>query len=90
MVIKHTGLETEHRRDLASVSNGATLLRVLGSKAGEDKSEAHGAYQTDCPAKDRDGADGGQCRRQQRDATPHHVAGHHTCTGDKANLLARI
>ena len=90
MVIEHTGLETEHRRDLASVRNGATLLRVLGGETGKHEGQAHGTHQTDGPAENGNGTYGSQCRRQQRYAAPHHVAGHHTSTGDKANLLARI
>ncbi len=90
VVVEHTGLETEYRRNFTGVGNGATLLRVLGSEAGENEGEAHGAYQTDSPAEYRNGTYVGQCRRQQCDTAPHHVAGHYTCTGDKADLLARI
>ena len=90
VVVEHTGLETEHRRDLAGVGDGAALLRVLGGEAGKHEGQAHGADQADGPAEHRDGTYGGQGRGQQCNTAPHHVAGHHTCTGDKADLLARI
>ncbi len=43
MVVEHTGLEAEHRRDLAGVGDGAALLRVLGGEAREHEGQPHGA-----------------------------------------------
>ena len=90
VVVEHAGLEAEHgeirrRRRWGRPSCGFLVARRANTKASPMAPTRQMAQlnREMEPMVARG-------RGQQRDAAPHHVAGHHTCTGDEADLLARI